>query len=56
MAELCDEKRTIFMDSPVSGGVGAATAGTLSFMLGGPKLSCKKIKKIAFSNLFCNFW
>ena len=25
------------MDCPVSGGVGAATAGTLTFMVGGPE-------------------
>jgi len=36
MAVLCDKKDSIFMDSPVSGGVGAAASGTLSFMLGGP--------------------
>jgi 3-hydroxyisobutyrate dehydrogenase len=36
MSELCLEKGTVFMDCPVSGGVGAATAGTLSFMVGGP--------------------
>ena len=29
MAGLCDDKRTIFMDCPVSGGVGAATAGMI---------------------------
>lgn len=26
----------VFMDAPVSGGVGAAAAGTLTFMVGGP--------------------
>merc|ERR1711970_580555 len=46
MAHLCDEKRTIFMDSPVSGGVGAATAGTLSFMLGGPKTEIEAASSI----------
>jgi len=46
MAELCDDKRTIFMDSPVSGGVGAATAGTLSFMLGGPKTEIEAASSI----------
>lgn len=37
MANLCKNKRTIFADSPVSGGVGAATAGTLTFMVGCPE-------------------
>jgi len=37
MSKTCEGKRTIFMDCPVSGGVGAATAGTLTFMVGGPE-------------------
>jgi len=36
VAKMCLEKETVFMDAPVSGGVGAAAAGTLTFMVGGP--------------------
>ena len=46
MALLCAEKRTIFMDCPVSGGVGAATAGTLSFMVGGPSDEMEAAKSV----------
>lgn len=46
MAGLCGEQRTIFMDCPVSGGVGAATAGTLSFMVGGPADEMEAAKSV----------
>ena len=36
MSSHCEAARSVFMDCPVSGGVGAATAGTLTFMVGGP--------------------
>lgn len=35
MASLALKKGAVFMDSPVSGGVNAAKAGTLTFMVGG---------------------
>ena len=34
------------MDCPVSGGVGAATAGTLSFMVGGPSDEMEAAKSV----------
>jgi len=40
------EKGAIFMDAPVSGGVGASKGGTLTFMTGGPKESFEEAKKL----------
>jgi len=37
MAEKCKAKGGDFVDAPVSGGVNAANAGTLTFMVGGPE-------------------
>ena len=38
MAEAAKEKGAIFVDAPVSGGVNAAAAGTLTFMVGADKV------------------
>ena len=46
MSAKCVEKGTVFMDCPVSGGVGAATAGTLSFMVGGPDEELEAAKSL----------
>jgi len=35
-----------YFDTPVSGGVGAAAAGTLAFMIGGPKESVDRIQPV----------
>uniref|UniRef100_A0A665UCR1 3-hydroxyisobutyrate dehydrogenase n=2 Tax=Echeneis naucrates TaxID=173247 RepID=A0A665UCR1_ECHNA len=35
MAAAADKKGAVFMDAPVSGGVGAASSGKLTFMVGG---------------------
>jgi len=40
------EKGIEFIDAPVSGGVGGATAGTLSFMVGGSEESFTRVKPI----------
>jgi 3-hydroxyisobutyrate dehydrogenase len=37
MAEAAKAKGAIFVDAPVSGGVNAAAAGTLTFMVGADK-------------------
>ena len=31
----CEDKNLLFLDAPVSGGVGGAENGTLTFMVGG---------------------
>jgi 3-hydroxyisobutyrate dehydrogenase len=36
VAAEADKKGLLMLDAPVSGGVGGATAGTLTFMVGGP--------------------
>ena len=36
VAAAAEEKGLMMLDAPVSGGVGGATAGTLTFMVGGP--------------------
>ena len=40
------KKRITLIDAPVSGGVGGATAGTLTFMVGGPEAAFAKAKPI----------
>jgi 3-hydroxyisobutyrate dehydrogenase len=35
VARLCETRGVAFVDAPVSGGIGGATAGTLTFMAGG---------------------
>ncbi len=37
MAEAAKAKGAVFVDAPVSGGVNAAAAGTLTFMVGADK-------------------
>merc|ERR1719244_1758846 len=37
MAVAAEKMGAVFMDAPVSGGVGAATSGKLTFMVGGPE-------------------
>ena len=44
--KLAGEARTLSLDAPVSGGVGGAEAGTLTFMAGGTKAAFEKAKPI----------
>ncbi|MFK8049070.1 MAG: 3-hydroxyisobutyrate dehydrogenase [Halioglobus sp.] len=46
VGEAAAEMGVAFMDSPVSGGVAAAAAGTLAFMCGGSEASFEKAKLI----------
>jgi len=46
VGEAAAEMGVAFMDSPVSGGVAAAAAGTLAFMCGGSETSFEKAKLI----------
>nr|CAH0105723.1 unnamed protein product [Daphnia galeata] len=46
MAILAEKKGMIFIDAPVSGGVMAAKAGTLTFMVGGPEHEFANAKSI----------
>lgn len=46
MAKLADEKGATFIDAPVSGGVNAAKAGTLTFMVGGKESEVKAAESI----------
>ncbi|GAB3456937.1 3-hydroxyisobutyrate dehydrogenase [Insolitispirillum peregrinum] len=39
VAKACEEAGMAMIDAPVSGGVGGAEAGTLTFMVGGPDVS-----------------
>merc|ERR1712086_1231781 len=41
MAELAIEQGSAFLDAPVSGGIGGAEAGTLTFMVGGEEADFK---------------
>lgn len=41
-----EEKGIAFIDAPVSGGVGGATAGTLSFMVGGSETDFQRAKTV----------
>lgn len=44
VAAAAAEKGMLMVDAPVSGGVGGATAGTLTFMVGGPQSAFDKAK------------
>lgn len=46
VADVANEKGIAMMDAPVSGGVAAAAAGTLSFMCGGAAQAFEKAKPI----------
>ncbi len=46
IAKLAEEKGIDFMDAPVSGGVGGAIAGTLSFIVGGTAEQFEKAKPV----------
>jgi 3-hydroxyisobutyrate dehydrogenase len=46
VAAALAEKDIAFVDAPVSGGVGGAIAGTLSFMVGGSEAEFTKVKPI----------
>ena len=46
VAELSENHRIIPLDAPVSGGIGGATAGTLTFMVGGPLKGFNKVKNL----------
>ena len=46
VAELSENHRIIPLDAPVSGGIGGATAGTLTFMVGGPIEGFNKVKNL----------
>ena len=39
----CEDKELLFLDAPVSGGVGGAESGTLTFMVGGTENAYKKM-------------
>ncbi|KAM7303875.1 3-hydroxyisobutyrate dehydrogenase, mitochondrial [Ixodes scapularis] len=46
MAKLVEAKGATFIDAPVSGGVNAAKAGTLTFMVGGKEAEAQAAKEI----------
>ena len=46
VAKMAAEANVIPLDAPVSGGVGGASAGTLTFMVGGSKSGFEKVKPI----------
>ncbi|MFC6687700.1 3-hydroxyisobutyrate dehydrogenase [Jhaorihella thermophila] len=46
VAEQAERAGILAMDAPVSGGVGGATAGTLTFMAGGPEEAFEKVKPL----------
>ena len=46
VVELSENHRIIPLDAPVSGGIGGATAGTLTFMVGGPIEGFNKVKNL----------
>jgi 3-hydroxyisobutyrate dehydrogenase len=46
VAALAEKAGLDMVDAPVSGGVGGATAGTLTFMVGGPEVGFAKAKPI----------
>src|SRR4029077_4564580 len=45
-AGIAEEKGLLMLDAPVSGGVGGATAGTLTFMVGGPERAYRRAESI----------
>src|SRR5436853_7505478 len=46
VAAAADAKGLLMLDAPVSGGVGGATAGTLTFMVGGPERAYQRALSI----------
>ena len=46
VAQRAAEAGVLPLDAPVSGGVGGATAGTLTFMVGGPEVGFSKAKPV----------
>jgi 3-hydroxyisobutyrate dehydrogenase len=46
VAAAAEEKGLLMLDAPVSGGVGGATAGTLTFMVGGPERAFVRAESI----------
>lgn len=46
VASAAEAKGLLMIDAPVSGGVGGATAGTLTFMVGGPERAFERAKPI----------
>lgn len=46
MAKLAESKGALFIDAPVSGGVNAAAAGTLTFMVGGKESEVSAVREI----------
>jgi 3-hydroxyisobutyrate dehydrogenase len=46
VAAAAEKKGLLMIDAPVSGGVGGATAGTLTFMVGGPEAVFAKARPI----------
>ncbi|MDA9816938.1 3-hydroxyisobutyrate dehydrogenase [Alphaproteobacteria bacterium] len=53
----CEDKKLLFLDAPVSGGVGGAENGTLTFMVGGTENAYKKMlplfKVLGKKSLLC---
>ena len=46
VAKMATEANVIPLDAPVSGGIGGASAGTLTFMVGGSKSGFEKVKPL----------
>ena len=46
VAGAAEQKGLLMLDAPVSGGVGGATAGTLTFMVGGPERAFARAESI----------
>ncbi len=46
VASKCDEAGLLALDAPVSGGIGGASAGTLTFMVGGTDDAFAKVKPL----------
>src|SRR3954462_1932199 len=46
VAAAADERGLLMLDAPVSGGVGGAAAGTLTFMVGGPERAFARAESI----------
>jgi 3-hydroxyisobutyrate dehydrogenase len=49
IATLAQTKGSSYLDCPVSGGVGAAKSGSLTFMVGGPAKDYKEIESLLLS-------
>lgn len=46
VSKMSQQNGAVYMDAPVSGGVPAAAAGTLTFMVGGPKKTYEQTERI----------